>query len=79
MKRLVAKTFDENKSGGYKKRRTRAADRYAGLSNNQILGVTKNDEKYKAFSVKFSNKARPQPVRVKQVHDQHQVDLVDLS
>lgn len=78
VKRIVSKTFKESKSGGYKKIRTRAADGYAGLSNREILKITKNNVKFRQFSIKFCNKAKPRPVRVKNIHDQHQVDLVDM-
>lgn len=75
---IVGKTFRKNKSGGYKKLRTRAADSYAGLSNKEILQVTKNDVKYRQYTVKFTNRAKPKPVRVQNIHDQHQIDLVDM-
>ena len=78
MRNIVSKTFRKNKSGGYKKLRTRVADAYAGLSSKEILKVTKNELKYRQFSIKFTNKAKPCPVRVKNVHDQHQIDLVDM-
>lgn len=31
------------------------------------------------FNVKFTNKAKPCPVIVKNIHDQHQIDLVDMN
>ena len=58
---------------------TRANDGYAGLSNREILKVTMENEKFSKFSVKFTNKARPRPVRVKRIQEQHQVDLVDMT
>ena len=48
------------------------------MSNKKILGITKGDIQYKQFSVKFTNKAKPRPVRAKTVHDFHQIDLVDM-
>ena len=31
------------------------------------------------FNVKFTNKARPRPICVKAVHDQHQTDLINMK
>ena len=36
LKSVVDKTFKKNRSDGYKKLRTRAADGYAGLSNREF-------------------------------------------
>ena len=44
---VVAKAFRKNKSGGYKKLRTRAVNNYIGLSGRDILMITKNNVKYK--------------------------------
>ena len=38
-----------------------------------------NDEKYRKFSVKFTNKAKPRPVIASRIHAQHQIDLVDMK
>ena len=76
---VVDQTFHNRKSAGYKKIRTRAADAYAGLSNKKILGITTNDRNYRKFSIRFTNKAKPRPVRVKKIHEQHQIDLINLS
>ena len=48
--KVVTKTFKKNKSGGYKKLRTRAVDGYTGVSNNKILSITSNDERFKKFT-----------------------------
>ena len=37
IKNIVAKSFKESKSGGYKKLRTWASDGYTGMSNRKIL------------------------------------------
>ena len=76
---LVAKTFDEAKSGGCKKLRNRAAASFAGLSERNILSVTNNEAKYQIHSVKFTNKATPRPVAASTIQAQHQIDLMDLS
>ena len=59
--KVVTKTFKQNKSGGYKKLRTRAADGYAGVRNNKILSITSNDGRFKKFTARFTNKAVPRP------------------
>ena len=76
---LVAKTFDEAKSGGCKKLKNRAAASFAGLSERNILSVTNNEAKYRIHSVKFTNKATPRPVTASTIQAQHQIDLMDLS
>ena len=37
------------------------------------------DKTLRKFNVKFTNKARPGSVRVKAIHDQHQIDLIDMK
>ena len=37
------------------------------------------NEKFRKFSVKFTNKERPRPVRVKRIQEQHQIDVVDMT
>ena len=37
------------------------------------------NEKFRKFSVEFTNKARPRSVRIKRIQEQHQVDLVDMT
>ena len=77
--KFVSKTFDNNKSGGVKKLRLRAANSLAGLSEKQILGITNVEKKYRIFNAKFLNKPTPRAVLVKDVQTQHQIDLVNLS
>ena len=66
---VVAKAFRKNKSGGYKKLRTRAADSYTGLSGRDVLKITKNIVKYKRFTARFTNKALPKPVMAREVSE----------
>ena len=56
------KTFKKSNSGGYKKIRTRAADGFAGLSNRQMLKLNNNNIKYKKFTARFTDMAKPKPV-----------------
>ena len=51
---VVAKAFRKNKSADYKKLRTGAADSYIGLSDGDILRITKNNVKYKRFTARFT-------------------------
>ena len=78
MKRLVKQTFHKNKSGGYKKLHKRENDGFAGLTQRKISKVIMEDPKLRKHSIKFTNKARPRPFRVKNVHNQHQIDLVNI-
>lgn len=79
IKNVVEKTFHKSKSAGYKKLHKRATDGYAGLSKRQVLKCATTNENIRKFSVKFTNKAKPCPVMVKRIHEQHQVDLVDMK
>ena len=36
------------------------------------------DKTLQKFNVKFTNKTRPRSVRVKTIHDQHQIDILSL-
>ena len=76
---IVAKTFKETKSAGYKKLKHRSDDSYAGLTERRIRQVTSSNVKYRVHNATFTNKAVPKPVRAHHVQSQHQVDLVDLS
>ena len=79
VRKVVDKTFDACKSAVVKKLRVRAAESYAGLSENKILEITNKHVKYRKFNVKFLNKAIPRPVRVSSVMEQVQIDLINLS
>ena len=37
------------------------------------------DKTLRKFNVNFTNNARPRPVRVKAIHDQHQIDLSNMK
>ena len=76
---IVAKTFKETKSAGYKKLKHRSDDSYAALTERRIRQVTSSNVKYRVHNAAFTNKAVPKPVRAHHVQSQHQVDLVDLS
>ena len=69
--KIVEKAFHKSKSAGYKKLHKRATDGYAGLSRRQVLKCASTNEKIRKFSVKFTNTAKPRPVIVKRIHEQH--------
>ena len=75
---IVKKTFEKSKSGGYKKIYMRSRDAFAGLSQKKVSKAIMEDKDLRKYNVKFTNKARPRPVRVKGVHEQHQIDLVNM-
>ena len=66
---VVAKAFRKNKSGGYKKLTTKAADSYIGLSGRDILRISKKNVKYKRYTARFTNKAFPKPVVAREVSE----------
>ena len=76
---VVAKTFKNPKSAGYKKRKHRSHDSHAGLTEGKIRHVTSSNSKYGVHSAAFTNKAIPKPVRAHHAQSQHQINLVDLS
>ena len=77
--KIVEKAFHKCKSAGYKKLHQRTADGYVGLSKRDVLKCIKNNDKLKRFNIKFTNKAKPRPVAVKRIQEQHQIDLVDMK
>ena len=79
IKTLVKQTFDKSKSGGYKKLYRMGNDGFAGLSQRKICRTIMEDKTLRKFNVNFTNKARPRPVRVKAIHDQHQIDLINMK
>ena len=75
----MEKTFKKCKSAGHKKNHHRAGDGYAGLSKRQALKCVTSNERLRKFNARFTNKAKPRPVRVKRIQEQHQIDLVDMK
>ena len=78
-KTLVKQKFNKSKSGGYKKLYRRGNDGFAGLSQKKICRAIIEDKTLRKFNVKFTKKARPRPVRAKALHDQHQIDLINMK
>ena len=68
--KVVEKTFKKCKSPG---------DGYAGLSKRQVLKCVTSNERLRKFNVRFTNKAKPRPISVKRIQEQHQTDLVDMK
>ena len=50
-----------------------------GSARRKICRAIMEDETLRKFNVKFTNKARPRPVRVKTIHDQHQIDFINMK
>ena len=71
VKKIVEKEFHKSKSAGYKKLQKRMANGCAGLSKRQVLKCASINEKIRKFSVKFANKAKPRPVIIKRIYEQH--------
>lgn len=57
----------------------RGKDGFAGLSQKKVSKVIMEDKELRKFNVKFTNKAILRPVRVKEIHEQHQIDLVNMK
>ena len=51
-------------------------DAYANLSIRQVLKFVLGNENIGKFNAKFTNKVKPRPVSVKEIREQHQIDLV---
>lgn len=56
----------------------RGRDGFAGLSQRKVLKTLMEDKDLRKYNVKFTNKAAPRPVRTKEIHEQHQIDLVSM-
>ena len=57
----------------------RTHDGYADLSKRQVLKCVTSNQGLRKFSVRFINKAKPRPVSVKKIQEQHQIDLADMK
>ena len=75
----MKQTFDKSKPGGYRKLYRRGNDGFAGLSQKKICRAIIENKTLQKFNVKFTNRARPRPVCVKTIHDQHQIDLIHMK
>lgn len=74
--RVVEKTFRKCKSAGHRLIHQRTN---AELSKRNGLKCVMTNKTLKHFNVKFTNKAKPQPVKVKGSHKQQHIDLVDMK
>ena len=75
----MEKTFKKCKAATYKEIHRKAGDGYAGLSKRQVLNCLTSNKPLRKFNVRFTNKAKPRPVSVKKIQEQHQIDLVDMK
>lgn len=76
---IVHSYFDESKGDGALKLSKTIRHRYSGLSRNFIqknLNVMKETQKIRPL---FQNKAPLRPIKAGQVHERHQVDLVNMQ
>ena len=76
---IVHSYFDESKGDGALKLSKTIRHRYSGLSRNFIqknLKVMKETQKIRPL---FQNKAPLRPIKAGQVHERHQVDLVNMQ
>ena len=49
-------------------------DSFAGLSQKKVSRGIIEDKDLRKYNVKFTNKSKLHPVRVKDFHEQHQID-----
>ena len=76
---ILARLFllNHSKSSGYKKLHQRPVGSYVVLNKHQILKDGTTNRKLQKFNGKFVSKVKPRSVRVKRIHEQHEIDLKD--
>ena len=79
MKNIVCHAFDQTKGAGPRKLQKHLSQAYSGISENTLKKQLDTSEKYQMLSARFQNKVAIRPIRAKEVHARHQIDLVDMN
>jgi hypothetical protein len=53
--------------------------KYAGLSKPHVQKILNQDKQHYRHNAKFLNKATLKPIRARDVHIRHQIDLLNLA
>ena len=76
MNTIVHERFCESKGSGPRRLKYQLKGGYCGMSEANVKKVLDQSATYQRLNARFANSV---PIRAKEVHGRHQVDLVDLQ
>ena len=79
VKKIVAEEFDKAKGSGAAKLACSLKDTFVGISRHRIQNILNTDKSHYRRNAKFMNKETLKPIRAKDVHIRHQIDLMDMG
>ena len=77
--KIVAEEFDRTKGSGATKLASCLRDNFVGISRDKIQNILNTDKGHYRRNAKFMNKATLKPIRARDVHVRHQIDLMDMG
>ena len=77
--KIVAEEFDRTKGSGSTKLASCLRNNFVGISRHKIQNILNTDKGHYRRNVKFMNKATLKPIRARDVHVRHQIDLMDMG
>ena len=79
MKTIVHERFRESKGSGPRRLKYQLKGGYCGMSEANVKKVLDQSATYQRLNARFANSVPIRPIRAKEVHGRHQVDLVDVQ
>ena len=77
--RLTKKEFERTKGSGAGMLACLLRDNFLGVSRAKIQTILNTDKSHYRRNAKFLNKAKLKPIRARDVHVRHQIDLMHMS
>ena len=78
LSKVVAKEYDRTKGSGARKLVYLLKHRFVGLNQGKIQEILNRDKCQYRRNLRFLNKPKLKPIRARDVHIRHQVDLMDM-
>ena len=77
--KVVVEEFERTKGSGAGKLACSLRDNFLGVSRAKIQTILNTDKSHYRRNAKFLNKAKLKPIRARDVHVRHQIDMMDMS
>ncbi|XP_022806163.1 KRAB-A domain-containing protein 2-like [Stylophora pistillata] len=77
--KVVVEEFERTKGSGASKLACSLKDNFLGVSRAKIQTILNTDKSHYCRKANFLHKAKLKPIRVRDVHVRHQIDLMDMS
>lgn len=77
--KIVAEEFDRTKGSGATKLASCLRVNFVGIRRDKIPNILNTDKGHYRRNAKFMNKATLKPIRARDVHARHQIDLMDMG